>query len=93
MMEVRPFTLGSGLRRRFRSDRGLFRDGAQLGSPEADRFDLLALVIADYERIGPIEVPHFYSNLLFISLFCFGRTKPNGRSPLKRRPSPARNST
>ena len=50
MMEVRPFTLGSGLRRRFRSDRGLFRDGAQLGSPEADRFDLLALVIADCER-------------------------------------------
>src|SRR6266568_6503441 len=50
--------LGSRLRCGGRGDRTIFREAPARGTPEADRFDLLALIIEDYERKHwPIEAP------------------------------------
>jgi antitoxin component HigA of HigAB toxin-antitoxin module len=45
-------------RRGAQADRAVLRRRTEPGTPEADRFDLLALIIEDYERKRwPIEPP------------------------------------
>ena len=50
MMEVRPLRSEADYAAALEAIEAFFETEPQPGSPEADRFDLLALVIADYER-------------------------------------------
>jgi HTH-type transcriptional regulator/antitoxin HigA len=50
MMEVRPLRSEADYDTALKAIEAFFETEPQPDSPEADRFDLLALVIADYER-------------------------------------------
>jgi hypothetical protein len=50
MMEVRPLRSEADYDASLEAIEAFFETEPRPGSPEADRFDLLALVIADYER-------------------------------------------
>jgi HTH-type transcriptional regulator / antitoxin HigA len=58
MMEVRPLRSEADYDTALKAIEAFFETEPQPGSPEADRFDLLALVIADYEhKHWAIEAP------------------------------------
>lgn len=56
---VRPLRSQSDYETALKEIERYFEDEPKHGTPEADRFDLLALIIEDYERRNwPIEPPH-----------------------------------
>ena len=60
-MNVRPLKSESDYEQALKEIEKYFQEEPELGTPEADRFDMLALVIADYEakhwQIDPPEAP------------------------------------
>ena len=58
MMDIRPLRTEAGYDAALVAIEAFFENEPDPGSPEADAFDLLALVIADYERRHwPIDAP------------------------------------
>ncbi|HYD69646.1 XRE family transcriptional regulator, partial [Azospirillum sp.] len=58
MMDIRPLKTEADYDRALTEIERYFENEPEPGTPEADRFDMLALVIGDYEaRHWPVEPP------------------------------------